>query len=150
MDSLRLIYFRPRNPSWIWIRYVQHAFHKHHKNLLCRSERHFALDTLGPISPLVHINGDNAYSPQLPDTQNYTVTLNTSLTRPTTRCHLNIPLSYRVSKHPTSLNTTSLAAPRTNRLKAANKNFRFCVVKAKFRNSFVALKNIALNNQPYH
>ena len=31
-------------------------------------------------------------------TQNYTVTLNTSLTRPTTRCHLNIPLSYRVSE----------------------------------------------------
>ena len=45
-----------------------------------------------------HINGDNAYSPQIPDTQNYTVALNTSLTRPTTRCHLNIPLSYRVSK----------------------------------------------------
>ena len=37
-----------------------------------------------------HINGDNAYSPQIPDTQNYTVALNTSLTRPTTRYHLNI------------------------------------------------------------
>ena len=29
--------------------------------------------------------------------QNYTVTLNTSLTRPATRCHLNIPLSHFVS-----------------------------------------------------
>ena len=56
------------------------------------------LTHLALISPLVHINGDNAYSLQLPDTQNYTVTLNTSLTRPTTRCHLNIPLSYRVYK----------------------------------------------------
>ena len=46
----------------------------HPKNLLCRSERHSALDT-----------------------QNYTVTLNTSLTRPTTRCHLNISLSHFVS-----------------------------------------------------
>ena len=45
---------------------------------------------LALILPLVDINGDNAYSPLLPDTQNYTVTLNTSLTRPTTRCHLNI------------------------------------------------------------
>ena len=60
------------------------------QNWLCRSERNPALDTLAPISPLVHINGDNAYSPQLPDTQNYTVTLNSSLTHPTTRCHLNI------------------------------------------------------------
>ena len=25
-------------------------------------------------SPLVHLNGDNTYSPQIPDTQNYTVT----------------------------------------------------------------------------
>ena len=33
----------------------------------------------------------------------------------------NIPLSYRVSKKPTSLNTTSFAAPRTNLHKAANK-----------------------------
>ena len=37
------------------------------QNWLCRSERNPALDTLAPISPLVHINGDNAYSPQIPD-----------------------------------------------------------------------------------
>ena len=33
------------------------------QNWLCRSERNLALDTLVPISPLVHINGDNADSP---------------------------------------------------------------------------------------
>ena len=38
-------------------------------NWLCRSERNPALDTLATISPLVHINGDNAYSPQIPDTK---------------------------------------------------------------------------------
>ena len=50
-------------------------------------------------------------------------------------------------KHPTSLNTTSLAAPRTNQIfKAVNKELSFkCVVKAKFRNSFVCLKTIALS-----
>ena len=80
----------------------------HPKNLLCRSERHSALDT--------KLHGDFEY---FPHTSNNTLP----------------------SQHPTSLNTTSLAAPRTNQIsKAANKNFRCCVVKAKFRNSFVALK----------
>ena len=44
------------------------------QNWLCRSERNPALDTLACNSPLVHLNGDNAYSPQIADTQNYTVT----------------------------------------------------------------------------
>ena len=44
------------------------------QNWLCRSDRNPALDTLAPISPLVHINWDNAYSPQIPDTQSYTMT----------------------------------------------------------------------------
>ena len=44
------------------------------QNWLCRSERNPALDTLALNSPLVNFNGDNAYSPQIPDTQNYTVT----------------------------------------------------------------------------
>ena len=42
-------------------------------------------------------------------------------------------------KHPTSLNTTSIAAPKTYS-KQQIKNFRCCVVKAKFRNSFVVPK----------
>ena len=61
-------------------------------------------------------------------TQNYTVTLNTSLTRPTTRCHFQHPAKPFRLKHPTSLTTTSLAAPRTNRLKAANKVFSLLCV----------------------
>ena len=44
------------------------------QNWLCRSERNAALDTLALNSPLVHLNEDNAYSSQIPDTQNYTVT----------------------------------------------------------------------------
>ena len=81
-------------------------------------------------------------------TQNYTVTLNTSLTRPTTRCHFQHPAKPFRLKHPASLNTTSLAAPRTNRLKAANKNFRCCVLlkKSLVIHISVALKYIALNN----
>ena len=87
------------------------------KKLLCRSERHSALNT-----------------------QNYTVTLNTSLTRPTTRCHLNIPLSYRVSKTNKPKHHESCSTKNKPYSKLQIKNFRCCVVKAKFRNSFVALK----------
>ena len=51
---------------------------RHPKKWLCRSEHNCALDTVAPISLLVHINGDDAYSPpKIPDTQKYTVTLNT-------------------------------------------------------------------------
>ena len=39
------------------------------QNWLCQSEHNPALDTLALNSPLVHINGDNAYPPQLPDTK---------------------------------------------------------------------------------
>ncbi len=37
------------------------------QNWLCRSERNPALNTLALNSPLGHLNGDNAYSPQIPD-----------------------------------------------------------------------------------
>ena len=78
-------------------------------------------------------------------TQNYTVTLNTSLTRPTTRCHFQHPAKPFRLKHPVSLNTTSLAAPRTNHHKAANKKLSLlCVVKEKSRNSFVCLKKYSV------
>ena len=68
MDSLR----------GIPVEYKLDASHRHNfmspQNWLCRSERNPALDTLALNSPLVHLNGDNAYSLQIPDTQNYTVT----------------------------------------------------------------------------
>ena len=42
----------------------------HPKKWLCRSERNSTLDTLAHISLLVHINGDNTYSPpKIPDTK---------------------------------------------------------------------------------
>ena len=39
------------------------------QNWLCRSERNPAFDTLALNLPLGHFNGDNAYSPQIPDTK---------------------------------------------------------------------------------
>ena len=39
------------------------------QNWLCQSERNPALDTLALNSPLVHLNEDNAYSPQIQDTK---------------------------------------------------------------------------------
>ena len=113
------------------------------KNWLCRSERNSALDTLAIISPLAHINGDNAY-PSKNQIQNYTVTLNTSLTRPTTRCHLNFPLSHFVSNtnKPKLHEFCSTKSKPYSKLQI--KNFRCCVVKEKFRNSFVCLKTIVL------
>ena len=73
-------------------------------------------------------------------TQNYTVTLNTSLTRPTTRCHFQHPAKPFRLKHPTSLTTTSLSAPRTNLHKAANKTFAVVLPKNSFAIHFCAYK----------
>ena len=128
MDSLRLIYldqgipveyeldtFNMPSTSTTKIYYVDPS--------ATSLSTHLAL-----ISPLVHINGDNAYSPQLPDTQNYTVTLNTSLTRPTTRCHLNIPLSYRVSKTNKPKYHESCSTKNKPYAKLQIKNFRYCVL----------------------
>ena len=116
----------------------------HPKKWLCRSECNSALDTLVPFSPLVHINGDNADSPpKIPDTQNYTVTLNTiAHTSNNTRCHLNIPLSHFVS----NTNKPKLHESCSTKSKPYSmlqiKNFLCCVVKEKFCHSFVLPKKI--------
>ena len=113
----------------------------HPKNWLCRSERNPALDTLALNSSLVHLNGDNAYSPQIPDTQNYTVTSKVqflqlqqclsskmqrtqSLTRPTTHAAISTFSTSHNSISPQySQPFTSLAAPKANPIfHAANKN----------------------------
>ena len=92
------------------------------QNWLCRSERNPAFDTL------VHINGDNAYSPQIPDTK-LMVTSKVqflqlqhvfrqkckkaqSLTRPTT--HAAISTSHNSISSQYSQTFTSLAAPKAN------------------------------------
>ena len=108
------------------------------QNWLCRSEHNPALDTLALNSPLVHLNGDNAYSPQIPDTQNYTVTskvqflqLQQCLSSKSNehnpshvRWHMLLSQllisQFHLNKHNFS---TSLAAPKANPIfHAANKN----------------------------
>ena len=104
---------------------------------LCRSECNPALDTLAPISPLVHINGDNAYSPQIPDTK-LTVTSKVQFlqlqhvfrqnakkknnpSRPMT--YAAISTSHNSISSQYSQPFTSLAAPKANPIfHAANKN----------------------------
>ena len=76
--------------------------------------------------------------------QNYTVTLDTSLTRPTTRCHLNIPLSHFVSKTNKPKHHESCSTKSKPYSKLQIKNFRCCVVKEKFRNSFVLPKKYSV------
>ena len=99
----------------------------HPKNWLCRSERHPALDT-----------------------QNYTVTLNTSLTRPTTRCHLNILLNHHVSKTNKPKHHESCSTKNKPYSKLQIKTFVVVCVKAEFRNSFVCLKIIVLSSKPLY
>ena len=94
--------------------------------------RNPALDTLALNSPLGHLNGDNAYSPQIPDTQNYSVTSKVQFlqlqqclssksneynpshvwrrTLPSQPSQLLIT-QFRLNKHNLS---TSLAAPKAN------------------------------------
>ena len=128
------------------------------QNWLCRSERNPALDTLVPISPLVHINGDNAYSLQIPDTK-LTVTSKVQFlqlqhvfrpnptntiphTSDDTRCHLNL-LNFLLTHN---LLNTSLAAPKANQIfPAANKKTFFVVLlKRSFVIHLCCLKNIVL------
>ena len=63
MDSLRLS-LRPRNPSWILIRYIQYTTTGttlcHPQNWLCICNALFRSRHLALILPLDHFNGDNA------------------------------------------------------------------------------------------
>ena len=90
--------------------------------------------------------------PQKCQIQNYTVTLNTiPHTSRNTRCHLNIPLSHFFS----NTNKPKLHESCSTKSKPYSmleiKNFLCCVVKEKFRNSFVLLKKYSvreINNFP--
>ena len=97
-----------------------------------------ALDTLALNSPLGHLNGDNAYSPQIPDTkpkwhpkfnsyncnifrQNATNTI--PHTSDDTRCYLTFSTSHNSISSQYLQPFTSLAAPKANPIfHAANKN----------------------------
>ena len=136
-------------PSNLWILYEESQLNINYKHSAClpQAPLHVTpkIDYVDPsLTPLSTTRRYRRLSSKN-QIQNYTVTLNTSLTRPTIRCHLNIPLSHFVSntnkpKHHESCSTKS--KPYS---KLQIKNFRCCVVKAKFRNSFVCLKNIVLS-----
>ena len=104
----------------------------HPKNWLCRFERNSALDNMEISRTLL----------QKPDTK-----LHGDFKHIPHKSNNTLPSQHPAKpfrlKHLTSLNTTSLAASKSKSYsKLQIKNFRCCVVKAKFRNSFVCLKNI--------
>ena len=103
------------------------------------------LSTLVTFSPLVHINGDNADPPQIPDTQNYTVTLNTiPHTSCNTRCFINIPLHHFVS----NTNKPKLHESCSTKSKPYSmlqiKTFFVVLLKKSFVIHLCCLKNIVL------
>ena len=114
------------------------------KKWLCRSERNSALDTLAHISLLVHINGDNAYSP--PNTRYKTKRWlwTQSLTHPATRCHLNIPLSHFVSNTNKPKLHESCSTKSKPYSKLQIKNFRCCVIKKSFVIHLCCLKKYSV------
>ena len=136
------------------------------QNWLCRSERNPALDTLASISPLGHLNGDNAYSPQIPDTKlmvtskiqflqlqhlSSKIQLILSLTRPTTHAAFSTFLTFSLL---TIYSTRVLQHQKQTKYSMLQiKNFLCCVVKKKCRYSFVLPKKYSvreINNFPKH
>ena len=121
----------------------------HPKNWLCRSERKPALDTL-PFHRWTTWR-QRRLSPKY-QIQNYTVTLNTiPHTSDNTRCFLNISLRHFVS----NTNKPKLHESCSTKSKPYSmlqiKNFLCCVVKEKFRHSFVLPKKYSvreINNFP--
>ena len=89
----------------------------HPKNWLCRSERNSALDTLATISPLAHINGDTHTLLQIPDTKLHGDFKHIPHTSNNTLPSQHPAKPFRL-KHPTSLNTTSLVAPKANHVQS--------------------------------
>ena len=110
------------------------------------------LSTLVPFSPLVHINGDNTDSPQkIPDTQKYTVTLNTI---PHTSSN-TLPSQYLATPFLSNTNKPKLHESCSIKSKPYSmlqiKNILYSVVREKFRNSFVLPKKYSvreINNFP--
>ena len=100
--------------------------------------------TLVPFSPLFHTWRQRRLSPKY-QIQNYTVTLNTiPHTSRNTRCHINISLCHFVSNtnKPKLHKSCSTESKPYSMLQI--KNFLCCVVKEKFRHSFMLPKNIVL------
>ena len=99
----------------------------HPKNWLCRFERNSAPDTLSTISPLAHINGDTHTLLQIPDTKLHGDFKHIPHTSNNTLPFQHPTKPFRL-KHPTTRNTTSLAAFKNKPYsKLQIKNFRCCV-----------------------
>ena len=69
MDSLHLLSLRPRNPCWIWIRYIQYTTRRNNfmsppPKWLCRCDASSRSRHLALISPLGNLNGDMHTSPE--------------------------------------------------------------------------------------
>ena len=102
------------------------------------------LSTLVPFSPLFHTWRQRRLSPKY-QIQNYTVTLNTiPHTSCNTRSHINIPLRHFFSNTNKPKLHESCSTKSTPYSMLQIKNFLCCVVKEKFRNSFVLPKKIVL------
>ena len=109
------------------------------------------LSTLVPFSPLVHTWRQRRLSPKY-QIQNYTVTLNTiPHTSRNTRCHLKIPLRHFLSNTNKPKLHESCSTKSKPYLMLQIKGFPCCVVKEKFRHSFVLSKKYSvreINNFP--
>ena len=104
----------------------------HPQNWLCRFERNSALDTLATISPLAHINGDTHTLLQKPDTKLHDDSKHIPHKSNNTLPSQHPAKPFRL-KHPTSLNTTSLAASKSKPYSMLQiKDFRCCVLKKSF------------------
>ena len=126
MDSLRGIPVEHKLETFSMPSTGTTAYHP--KNWLCRSERNSALGN----------KEIRIFSPKIPDTQKYTVTLKIIPHKSNNTLPSQHPAKPFRLKHPTSLNTTSLAASKSKPYSMLQiKNFRCCIVKEKFHNSFV-------------
>ena len=107
----------------------------HPKNWLCRSERNSALDHMETTQTL----------PQIPDAQNYTVTLNTTPhTSSNTRCHHNILLRHFGSNtNKPKLHESCSTKSKPYSMQQIKKTF-FVVLKKSFVIHLCCLKNIVL------
>ena len=115
----------------------------------CRSEHNSALDTSLLFSSGPHMETMQTL-PQIPDSQNYTVTLNTiPHTSRNTRCHINIPLRHFVSNTNKPKLHESCSTKSKPYSKLQIKNFLCCVVKEKFRHSFVLPKKYSVREINY-
>ena len=114
------------------------------QNWLCRSERNSALDTSSLFTSGPQMETTQTL-PQIPDIQNYTVTLNTiPHTSRNTRCHINIPLRHFVSNTNKSKLHESCSTKSKPYSMLQIKTFFVVLLKKSFVIHLCCLQNIVL------